>query len=196
MKNNYKQMNKLVNLITEGCSCGENKMTMSSLKSKIREAIISELESDYDDENYEKSSREIEYAMDKYSDEKYYMAAMKAKKYGLTHEEAVEKLEGMGLEYAEACNIVYTAYEPGEEPIYEKKDESSEEEDKDIEFEDEDEDHTDSKTEELSKEEQELQMYLNKALEVSRKIGDKKLENQIGNTITFFTRSYVSDHKD
>jgi hypothetical protein len=189
-------MNRLVNLITEGCSCGENKMTMTSLKSKIREAIISELESDYDDEDYEKSSREIEYAMDMHSDEKCYMAAMKAKKYGLTHEEAIEKLKNMGLSYKEACDIVYDVYEFKGEPIYEKKDESSEEEDKDIEFEDDDTDHTDSKTEELSKEEQELQMHLNKALEVSRKIGDKKLENQIGNTITFFTRSYVSDHKD
>jgi hypothetical protein len=44
----------------------------------------------------------------------------------------------------------------------------------------------------LSKDEKIVQYSLEKALDGARAIGDKKLEDQIGNTITFFVRSHIS----
>lgn len=46
-------------------------------------------------------------------------------------------------------------------------------------------------TEGLSGEEKELQNNLEKALVAAKAMGDEKLSNQIGNTITFFTRTHV-----
>ena len=43
----------------------------------------------------------------------------------------------------------------------------------------------------LSSEEQEVQNSLEKALEAAKKLGNEKLVTQIGNTITYFTRSEV-----
>ena len=43
----------------------------------------------------------------------------------------------------------------------------------------------------LSPEEQEVQTALEKALDAAKKIGNPKLVTQIGNTITFFTRSEI-----
>ena len=37
----------------------------------------------------------------------------------------------------------------------------------------------------------EIQNHLESALELAREIGDKKLVDQIGNTITFFTRAHI-----
>ena len=46
-------------------------------------------------------------------------------------------------------------------------------------------------TQKLSSEEQEVQNSLEKALEAAKAIGNEKLVTQIGNTITYFTRSEV-----
>ncbi len=43
----------------------------------------------------------------------------------------------------------------------------------------------------LSPEEQEVQSALEKALDAAKKLGNPKLVTQIGNTITFFTRSEI-----
>ena len=43
----------------------------------------------------------------------------------------------------------------------------------------------------LSPEEQEVQSALEKALDAVKKLGNPKLVTQIGNTITFFTRSEI-----
>ena len=43
----------------------------------------------------------------------------------------------------------------------------------------------------LSPEEQEVQTALEKALDAAKKLGNPKLVTQIGNTITFFTRSEI-----
>ena len=43
----------------------------------------------------------------------------------------------------------------------------------------------------LSPEEQEVQSALEKALDAAKKLGNTKLVTQIGNTITFFTRSEI-----
>ncbi len=47
----------------------------------------------------------------------------------------------------------------------------------------------------LSSEEQEVQNSLEKALEAARNLGNEKLVTQIGNTITYFTRSEVIKEK-
>ena len=43
----------------------------------------------------------------------------------------------------------------------------------------------------LSPEEQEVQTALEKALDAAKRLGNPKLVTQIGNTITFFTRSEI-----
>ena len=43
----------------------------------------------------------------------------------------------------------------------------------------------------LSPEQQEVQSALEKALDAAKKLGNPKLVTQIGNTITFFTRSEI-----
>ena len=42
----------------------------------------------------------------------------------------------------------------------------------------------------------ELENHLESALKIARSMGDEKLADQIGNTVTFFTRQYVAREQD
>ena len=66
-----------------------------------------------------------------------------------------------------------------------------EEEEVEVETEEETEEIETREPRKLSSEEQEVQNSLEKALEAAKKLGNEKLVTQIGNTITYFTRSEV-----
>lgn len=66
-----------------------------------------------------------------------------------------------------------------------------EEEEVEVETEEETEEIEPREPKKLSSEEQEVQNSLEKALEAAKKLGNEKLVTQIGNTITYFTRSEV-----
>ena len=65
------------------------------------------------------------------------------------------------------------------------------EQEEEVETEEEETEATPSDDPKLSPEELEVQSALEKALEAAKKINNPKLVTQIGNTITFFTRSEV-----
>lgn len=66
-----------------------------------------------------------------------------------------------------------------------------EEEEVEVETEEETEEIETREPRKLSSEEQEVQNSLEKALEAAKGLGNEKLVTQIGNTITYFTRSEV-----
>jgi len=66
-----------------------------------------------------------------------------------------------------------------------------EEEEVEVETEEETEEIETREPKKLSSEEQEVQNSLEKALEAAKSLGNEKLVTQIGNTITYFTRSEV-----
>ena len=66
-----------------------------------------------------------------------------------------------------------------------------EQEEEEVETEEETEEIETREPRKLSSEEQEVQNSLEKALEAAKKLGNEKLVTQIGNTITYFTRSEV-----
>ena len=95
-------------------------------------------------------------------------------------------------------------YEDNIEEIEEAKKDEEEEEVEDVEVDAEEDITLDEPEEEemdtdveapsaegLSGDEKELQSNLEKALGAAKAMGDEKLSNQIGNTITFFTRTHV-----
>lgn len=75
-----------------------------------------------------------------------------------------------------------------------KKDEDEEEGIEDVEVEDTEEFQPDTEEEtstDLEADEKEIMDSLENALEFAKQKGDEKLIDQIGNTITFFTRQYI-----
>jgi hypothetical protein len=66
-----------------------------------------------------------------------------------------------------------------------------EEQEEEVEVETEEEVEVEAPTRELSAEEEIVQSSLEKALEAAKGLGNEKLVTQIGNTITYFTRSEV-----
>ncbi|MAB65399.1 MAG: hypothetical protein CL662_01025 [Bacteroidetes bacterium] len=66
-----------------------------------------------------------------------------------------------------------------------------EQEEEEVETEEETEEIETREPRKLSSEEQEVQNSLEKALEAAKGLGNEKLVTQIGNTITYFTRSEV-----
>lgn len=139
------------------------KMKKSELKEKIREEILATLK---EEEDYEKISREVEYGVGAPKDE-----------------------EEISME------DIFDAYddEDFEMPIDEaKKDEEvGAEEEVNVDVEEPVVDAAPAPSQGLSAEEQEIQNSLKIAYDNAVAVGDQKLADQIGNSITFFTRTHV-----
>jgi hypothetical protein len=152
-------------LITEAQEAPKTtaKMKMSELKAKIREEILSTLS---EDEDYEKMGREVEYGIFPGSEEdELTMQDI----FDMLDNEEFEDVEDMPLDEA-------------------KEDEAPAEEEMDAEV------NVDVETapaQGLSAEEQEIQNSLKIAYDNAVAVGDQKLADQIGNSITFFTRTHV-----
>jgi hypothetical protein len=164
-------------LITESQEASKSsKMKKSELKAKIREQIFSTLN---EEEDYEKMGREVEYGIGSgYDDEDLSDEEL----FGAYDEELFGAYDDEDFEHT---------------PIDEaKKDEEEAEAEVDIPVEDEMDIEIDTPEvsdggEGLSAEEQKIQNSLKVAYDNASAIGDEKLANQIGNSITFFTRTHV-----
>jgi hypothetical protein len=145
------------------------KMKVSELKAKIREEILSTLN---EDEDYEKMGREVEYGIfPEYDADELSMQDI----FDMLDNEEFEDVEDIG----------------GMEdmPIDEaKEDEAPAEEEMDAEV---NVDVEAAPAQGLSAEEQEIQNSLKIAYDNAAAIGDQKLADQIGNSITFFTRTHI-----
>jgi hypothetical protein len=140
------------------------------LKAKIKEQIQTILKEQDDD--YERMSREVEYGImpdDDYSD--------------------FDDLEDMFLD----SDYEEMGYEFEDSPIDEQKKDEEGEEDEEIEAEIEDVPLDEPSTPQsgLTAEEQEVQNSLKIAYDNAVSMGDQKLADQIGNSITFFTRTHI-----
>lgn len=139
------------------------KMKKSELKAKIREEILSTLS---EEEDYEKMGREVEYGIFPGSEED-----------DLTMQDIFDMLDNEEFEDMEDM------------PIDEaKEDEAPAEEEMDAEV---NVDVEAAPAQGLSAEEQEIQNSLKIAYDSAVAVGDQKLADQIGNSITFFTRTHV-----
>ena len=139
------------------------KMKKSELKAKIREEILSTLN---EEEDYEKMGREVEYGVFPGIDaDELSMQDI----FDMLDNEEFEDMEDMPIDEA-------------------KKDEAPAEEEMDAEV---NVDVEAAPAQGLSAEEQEIQNSLKIAYDSAAAIGDQKLADQIGNSITFFTRTHV-----
>ena len=142
------------------------KMKVSELKAKIREEILSTLN---EEEDYEKMGREVEYGI---------FPGFDADE--LSMQDVFDMLDNEEFEDVEDI---------GDMPIDEaKEDEAPAEEEMDAEV---NVDVEAAPAQGLSAEEQEIQNSLKIAYDSAAAIGDQKLADQIGNSITFFTRTHV-----
>jgi hypothetical protein len=147
------------------------KMKVSELKAKIREEILSTLN---EDEDYEKMGREVEYGIFPGSEED-----------DLTMQDIFDMLDNEEFEDVEDIGGMEDM------PIDEAKEDEEEapaEEEMDAEV---NVDVEAAPAQGLSAEEQEIQNSLKIAYDSAAAIGDQKLADQIGNSITFFTRTHV-----
>jgi hypothetical protein len=141
------------------------KMTKSELKAKIREEILSTLN---EEEDYEKMGREVEYGVFPGIDaDELSMQDV----FDMLDNEEFEDMEDMPIDEAK-----------GDEEEAPAEEEMDAEVNVDVEA---------SPTSGLSAEEQEIQNSLKIAYDSAAAIGDQKLADQIGNSITFFTRTHV-----
>lgn len=141
------------------------KMKKSELKAKIREEILSTLN---EDEDYEKMGREVEYGIFPGSEEDE-----------LTMQDIFDMLDNEEFEDMEDMSIDEAKGDEEEAPAEEEMDA---EVNVDVEA---------APAQGLSAEEQEIQNSLKIAYDSAAAIGDQKLADQIGNSITFFTRTHV-----
>jgi hypothetical protein len=141
------------------------KMKKSELKAKIREEILSTLN---EDEDYEKMGREVEYGIFPGSEED-----------DLTMQDIFDMLDNEEFEDMEDMPIDEAKGDEEEAPAEEEMDA---EVDVDVEA---------APAQGLSAEEQEIQNSLKIAYDSAVAVGDQKLADQIGNSITFFTRTHV-----
>jgi hypothetical protein len=142
------------------------KMKVSELKAKIREEILSTLN---EEEDYEKMGREVEYGI---------FPGFDADE--LSMQDVFDMLDNEEFEDVEDI---------GDMPIDEaKEDEAPAGEEMDAEV---NVDVEAAPAQGLSAEEQEIQNSLKIAYDSAAAIGDQKLADQIGNSITFFTRTHV-----
>jgi len=137
------------------------KMSKSELKEKIREEILAALN---EEEDYEKMGREVEYGIGGPDDE--------------------EEL---------SMQDIFDAYddEDFEMSIDEAKKDEEVDAEVDVAVEEPAMDAAPDPSQGLSAEEQEIQNSLKIAYDNAAAIGDQKLADQIGNSITFFTRTHV-----
>jgi len=159
------------------------KMKKSELKAKIREEILSTLN---EDEDYEKMGREVEYGIFPGSEDELSPEDISA----MLDKERFKPMKfddpELDQEYQE-----YLATNDYDGPLEERKDEEeapAEEEEMDAEV---NVDVEAAPAQGLSAEEQEIQNSLKIAYDSAAAIGDQKLADQIGNSITFFTRTHV-----
>ena len=141
------------------------KMKKSELKAKIREEILSTLN---EEEDYEKMGREVEYGIFPGSEEDE-----------LTMQDIFDMLDNEEFEDMEDMPIDEAKGDEEEAPAEEEMDA---EVNVDVEA---------APAQGLSAEEQEIQNSLKIAYDSAAAIGDQKLADQIGNSITFFTRTHV-----
>jgi hypothetical protein len=141
------------------------KMKKSELKAKIREEILSTLN---EDEDYEKMGREVEYGIFPGSEED-----------DLTMQDIFDMLDNEEFEDMEDMPIDEAKGDEEEAPAEEEMDA---EVNVDVEA---------APAQGLSAEEQEIQNSLKIAYDSAVAVGDQKLADQIGNSITFFTRTHV-----
>jgi hypothetical protein len=149
------------------------KMKMSELKAKIREEILSTLS---EDENYDAEERE----------------GRKMEFYGIRPEYDEDELSMQDV-FDMLDNEEFEDMEDiGDMPLDEAKEDEeeapAEEEEMDAEV------NVDVEAvpaQGLSAEEQEIQNSLKVAYDNAAAIGDQKLADQIGNSITFFTRTHI-----
>ena len=137
------------------------KMSKSELKEKIREEILAALN---EEEDYEKMGREVEYGIGGPDDE--------------------EEL---------SMQDIFDAYddEDFEMSIDEAKKDEEVDAEVDVAVEEPAMDAAPDPSQGLSAEEQEIQNSLKIAYDNAAAIGDQKLADQIGNSITFFTRTHI-----
>jgi hypothetical protein len=141
------------------------KMTKSELKAKIREEILSTLN---EEEDYEKMGREVEYGVFPGIDaDELSMQDI----FDMLDNEEFEDMEDMPIDEAK-----------GDEEEAPAEEEMDAEVNVDVEA---------APAQGLSAEEQEIQNSLKIAYDSAAAIGDQKLADQIGNSITFFTRTHV-----
>jgi len=141
------------------------KMKVSELKAKIREEILSTLN---EEEDYEKMGREVEYGIFPGSEED-----------DLTMQDIFDMLDNEEFEDMEDMPIDEAKGDEEEAPAEEEMDA---EVNVDVEA---------APAQGLSAEEQEIQNSLKIAYDNAVAVGDQKLADQIGNSITFFTRTHV-----
>lgn len=141
------------------------KMKKSELKAKIREEILSTLS---EEEDYEKMGREVEYGIFPGSEED-----------NLTMQDIFDMLDNEEFENMEDMPIDEAKGDEEEAPAEEEMDA---EVNVDVEA---------APAQGLSAEEQEIQNSLKIAYDSAVAVGDQKLADQIGNSITFFTRTHV-----
>ena len=153
-------------LITEAQEAPKTaKMKMSELKAKIREEILSTLN---EEEDYEKMGREVEYGV---------FPGIDADE--LSMQDIFDMLDNEEFEDMEDMPIDEAKKDEEEAPAEEEMDA---EVNVDVEA---------APASGLSAEEQEIQNSLKIAYDSASAIGDQKLADQIGNSITFFTRTHV-----
>jgi hypothetical protein len=141
------------------------KMKVSELKAKIREEILSTLN---EEEDYEKMGREVEYGVFPGIDaDELSMQDI----FDMLDNEEFEDMEDMPIDEAK-----------GDEEEAPAEEEMDAEVNVDVEA---------APAQGLSAEEQEIQNSLKIAYDSAAAIGDQKLADQIGNSITFFTRTHV-----
>lgn len=138
------------------------------LKSKIKEQIHAILKEQDDD--YERISREVEYGMG-----------------GQDYEEI--DMEDLFADLDGDFEDMSKDFEPVDEAKKDK--EADAEEEVNIDVEEPTIDATPAPSAGLSAEEQEIQNSLKVAYDNAAAIGDQKLADQIGNSITFFTRTHI-----
>jgi hypothetical protein len=152
------------------------KMKMSELKAKIREEILSTLS---EDENYdaeEREGRKIEFygIRPEYDEDELSMQDI----FDMLDNEEFEDMEDIGgMEDM-----------PLDEAKKDEEEAPAEEEEMDAEV---NVDVEAAPAQGLSAEEQEIQNSLKIAYDNAMAVGDQKLADQIGNSITFFTRTHV-----
>jgi hypothetical protein len=176
LKNNplfKKPTTKSTSLIKESQEPVKTKTTKSSLKAKIREEILATLK---EEEDYERMSREVEYGIggpdtSNYDEE-------------IDMEDLFADLEGD----FEDMPMDFEPIDEAKEDEEEAPEEEAPEEEMDAEV---DVDVEAAPAQGLSAEEQEIQNSLKIAYDNAVAMGDQKLANQIGNSITFFTRTHV-----
>jgi hypothetical protein len=146
------------------------KMKMSELKAKIREEILSTLS---EDENYdaeEREGRKMEFYGIRPGSEEDELSMQDI--FDMLDNEEFEDMEDMPIDEAKG----------DEEEAPAEEEEMDAEVNVDVEA---------APAQGLSAEEQEIQNSLKVAYDNAVAVGDQKLADQIGNSITFFTRTHI-----